>query len=445
MVTLSTLWVIVALVVVATLIGSIYKQASERNFERLLWAHLYNLVGSVSVSDNGDLQGRPELGEIRYSSPTSGWYWEVDSVSANLHGTLHSLSLGNRKIGQESLVAFPFDSSFKRTYPAHGPNGEELFVAETEVVLDSENRIARFRVMGNLSEVKQENRDFNARLYSYLGIFGIGSILINAAVILFGLRPLDRVRRSLADIREGRAPRLTSDLPIEIAPLAQEMNALIENNVRIMERSRTQVGNLAHSLKTPLTVLMNEGRALGGEQGRIVTEQCEAMQLQIQHYLQRARIAAQRDSVVFRTPVTPVLERIDRVTKKLNPQLQVRFINKFADAIFAGEKEDLEEVIGNLMENAGKWGHSQILMSLQKTANDSEFMITIEDDGPGLAADKMAEAMQRGRRIDETKPGTGLGLAIVQDTVKEYGGQFVLKSSQLGGLWAQITLPLVKK
>ncbi|MBB6260303.1 signal transduction histidine kinase [Paenochrobactrum gallinarii] len=444
MVTLSTLWVIVALVVVATLIGSIYKQASERNFERLLWAHLYNLVGSVSVSENGDLQGRPELGEIRYSSPTSGWYWEVDSVSSNLHGTLHSLSLGTRKIWQESLVTFPFDSSFKRTYPAHGPNGEELFVAETEVVLDSENRIARFRVMGNLSEVKQEYRDFNARLYSYLGIFGIGSILINAAVILFGLRPLDRVRRSLADIREGRAPRLTSDLPIEIAPLAQEMNALIENNVRIMERSRTQVGNLAHSLKTPLTVLMNEGRALGGEQGRIVTEQCEAMQLQIQHYLQRARIAAQRDSVVFRTPVTPVLERIDRVTKKLNPQLDVRFSNQFSGAVFAGEKEDLEEVIGNLMENAGKWGHSQILMSLQKAVNDAEFMIIIEDDGPGLAAEKMAEAMQRGRRIDETKPGTGLGLAIVQDTVKEYGGQFVLKSSQLGGLRAQITLPLVK-
>nr|WP_210307018.1 ATP-binding protein [Paenochrobactrum gallinarii] len=443
-VTLSTLWVIVALVVVATLIGSIYKQASERNFERLLWAHLYNLVGSVSVSENGDLQGRPELGEIRYSSPTSGWYWEVDSVSSNLHGTLHSLSLGTRKIWQESLVTFPFDSSFKRTYPAHGPNGEELFVAETEVVLDSENRIARFRVMGNLSEVKQEYRDFNARLYSYLGIFGIGSILINAAVILFGLRPLDRVRRSLADIREGRAPRLTSDLPIEIAPLAQEMNALIENNVRIMERSRTQVGNLAHSLKTPLTVLMNEGRALGGEQGRIVTEQCEAMQLQIQHYLQRARIAAQRDSVVFRTPVTPVLERIDRVTKKLNPQLDVRFSNQFSGAVFAGEKEDLEEVIGNLMENAGKWGHSQILMSLQKAVNDAEFMIIIEDDGPGLAAEKMAEAMQRGRRIDETKPGTGLGLAIVQDTVKEYGGQFVLKSSQLGGLRAQITLPLVK-
>lgn len=445
MVTLSTLWVIVALVVITTLIGSIYKEAAERNFERLLWAHLYNLVGSISVSDTGNLQGRPELGEIRYSSPTSGWYWEVDSVSANLHGRLYSLSLGNRKIERESLVKFPFDGSFRRAYPADGPNGEELFVVETEVVLDSENRFARFRVMGSLSEVKQEQRDFNARLYGYLGIFGIGSILINAAVILFGLRPLDRVRRSLTDIRQGTAQRLTSDLPVEIAPLAQEMNALIENNVRIIERSRTQVGNLAHSLKTPLTVLLNEARAIGGEKGRIVTEQCEAMQIQIQHYLQRARIAAQRDSVVFRTSVTPVLEQLIRVTQKLNPQLEVRFVNSFSSAIFAGEKEDLEEIVGNLIENAGKWGHSQILMSLQKTSNDAEFMVAIEDDGPGLAADKIAEAIQRGRRIDETKPGTGLGLAIVQDTVKEYGGKFVLKSSQLGGLNAQITLPLVKK
>ncbi|MGU3574770.1 ATP-binding protein [Brucellaceae bacterium C25G] len=447
-VTLSTLWVIVALVVVATLIGSIYKQAAERNFERLLWAHLYNVIGSVSVSADGDLQGRPELGEIRYSSPTSGWYWEVDSVSANLHGTLHSLSLGNRKIGQESLMRFPFDSSFKRTYPAHGPNGEELFVAETEVVLDSENRIARFRVMGNFSEVKQEYRDFNARLYGYLGVFGFGSILINAAVILFGLRPLDRVRRSLADIREGRAPRLNSDLPIEIAPLAQEMNALIENNTRIIERSRTQVGNLAHSLKTPLSVLMNEARIMGGEQGRIVTEQCEAMQMQIQHYLQRARIAAQRDSVVFRTPITPVMERLVRVTQKLNPHLQIHFYNQLGDAVFAGEKEDLEEIVGNLMENASKWGRSQIGMTIStvsSTGDQEYFTISIEDDGPGLPVDKMAEAMQRGRRMDETKPGTGLGLSIVRDTVKEYGGEFVLKSSQLGGLNAQIILPLVKK
>jgi signal transduction histidine kinase len=446
-VTLSTLWVIVALVVVATLIGSIYRQAAERNFERLLWAHLYNVVGSVSVSEAGDLQGRPELGEIRYSSPTSGWYWEVDSVTPNLHGMLSSPSLGNRKIAKESLVLFPFDSSFKRTYPAYGLNGEELFVAETEVVLDGENRIARFRVMGNMSEVKNEYRDFNARLYSYLGVFGIGSILINAAVILFGLRPLDRVRRTLADIREGKAPRLASDLPIEIAPLAQEMNALIENNVRIMERSRTQVGNLAHSLKTPLTVMMNEARTLGGEHGRILSEQCEAMQLQIQHYLQRARIAAQRDSVVFRTPVTPVLERLVRVTQKLNPHFEVRFSNELPHAIFAGEKEDIEEIIGNLLENAGKWGKSVIQLTLKaaESGGDDRFIISIEDDGSGLPVGKMAEAMKRGRRIDETKPGTGLGLAIVQDTVNEYAGQFVLKSSQIGGLNAQITLPLVKK
>ncbi len=186
-----------------------------------------------------------------------------------------------------------------RSYTLPGLDNEELSIVETEVVLDNSNRVARFRVMGNLSEVLNEIANFRARLLVYLGVFGIGSILINAAVILFGLRPLDKVRQALADIREGRSSRLDATLPLEIAPLAREMNALIENNRRIMERSRTQVGNLAHSLKTPLSVLVNEARAMGGAPGRIVQEQSEAMQVQIQHYLQRARIAAQRDSVVF--------------------------------------------------------------------------------------------------------------------------------------------------
>ena len=143
------------------------------------------------------------------------------------------------------------------------------------------------------------------------------------------------------------------------------MNALIENNHRIIERSRTQVGNLAHSLKTPLSVLMNEGRNIGGRQGQLVIEQSDAMQVQIQHYLQRARVAAQRDSVVFRAPVTPILERMIRVTAKLNPHLKITFSNQFPAAIFAGEKEDLEEIVGNIMENAAKWGRSKIHLNLR--------------------------------------------------------------------------------
>ena len=449
-VTMSTFWVIIALVVVATLIQSLYRDAAERSFQRLLSAHLYSLVGAVGLTPEGALHGRPELGEIRYASAGSGWYWSVDPVSSNVQGHLGSVSLGAKQIPVKSVAEEPFDQSFMRSYAVETNDGEELSVVETEVVLDSSDKIARFRVMGNLNEVNEEISEFRNTLYIYLGLFGLGSILINAAIILFGLRPLDHVRRTLADIREGRSNRVDTDLPLEIAPLAQEMNALIENNHRIIERSRTQVGNLAHSLKTPLSVLMNEGRNIGGRQGQLVSEQSDAMQVQIQHYLQRARVAAQRDSVVFRAPVTPILERMIRVTAKLNPHLKITFSNHLPDVIFAGEKEDLEEVIGNIMENAAKWGRSKIHLTLRAVqkpdvteSNNSAFEILIEDDGAGLPFEKMAEALKRGKRIDESKPGTGLGLAIVQDTVREYGGHLGLAQASLGGLAVQITLPAV--
>lgn len=447
-VTLSTIWVIIALVVVATLIQSLYQDAAEHSFQRLLSAHLYSLVGAVGLTPEGELHGRPELGEIRYASAETGWYWSVNPVTPSVQGHLESISLGTKTIPVKSVAEVPFDQSFLRSYTVETSNGEDLYVVETEVVLDSTDKVARFRVMGNLNEVKQEIGDFRNRLYAYLGVFGLGSILINAAIILFGLRPLDHVRRTLADIREGRSNRVDADLPLEIAPLAQEMNALIENNHRIIERSRTQVGNLAHSLKTPLSVLMNEGRNIGGRQGKIVVEQSDAMQLQIQHYLQRARIAAQRDSVVFRAPVTPVLERMIRVTSKLNPQIKITFSNHLKAAIFAGEKENLEEIIGNIMENAAKWGRSKIhliLLRAEKTdAKPAAFEIIIEDDGAGLASGQMAEALKRGKRIDESKPGTGLGLAIVQDTVREYGGHLSLSKASLGGLAVRIMLPMVE-
>ncbi|KAB2746776.1 histidine kinase [Brucella anthropi] len=435
----------VALVVVATFIGSLYGEAARSNFERLLTAHLFSLVGAVSTSGEGSLQGRPELGELRYSSPLSGWYWSVDPVTPNLTGKLQSPSLIGRIVPEMPVSQAPFDSSFMRSYTLPGLNGEELFIVETEVVLDTANRVARFRVMGNLSEVLKEISDFRTSLATYLAIFGIGSILINAAVILFGLRPLDKVRQALADIREGRSSKLDASLPVEIAPLASEMNALIENNRRIVERSRTQVGNLAHSLKTPLSVLVNEARSMGGEHGRIVQEQSEAMQVQIQHYLQRARIAAQRDSVVFRTPVTPVLERMQRVTAKLNPAFSVNFRNDLPNAVFAGEREDLEEIVGNLLENAGKWGRKHINIRLAPISGEQrQFEVLIEDDGPGLAPDKIDAALKRGSRVDETKPGTGLGLAIVQDTVREYGGSLHLGQSSFGGLSVRVVLPLTE-
>jgi len=338
----------------------------------------------------------------------------------------------------------PFNSAFQRSYTTDGLAGEKLKVFESEFVLDAKNRAARFRVMGNYTELEQEITTFRRRLLTYLLVFGVGMIAINAAAILFGLQPLRRVRNALAMVREGTAQRLSGSFPTEIEPLANETNALIENNRRIVERSRTQVGNLAHSLKTPLAVMFNEGRALGGVKGQLIAEQAFSMQKQVEHYLQRARVAAQRDSVVYRTPVVPLVERMIRVVGKLNPQVDLSLSPPSQAIVFAGEREDLEEILGNLLENAGKWAKSAVVVSVGVLGEENKeagmFEISVEDDGPGIPAEKAREAVRRGRRLDETKPGTGLGLAIVADLVNEYGGIMALERSAMGGLKAAVRL-----
>ncbi|MBZ9669468.1 ATP-binding protein [Mesorhizobium sp. ES1-3] len=437
----STVWAILTLVVIFTLITTLYRQASERGFDSLLSAHLFNLIGSVGISDSGALTGSPDLGDLRFSEPNSGWYWSVEPASEGVHGDLHSSSM-TRTVPSPGVADVPFNANFQRSYAAQGINGEELVVFESEFVLDTKNRAARFRVMGNKTELEQEIGTFQRRLLTYLGLFGIGMIAINAIAILLGLQPLRRVRNALAMVREGTAQRLDGRFPAEIEPLANETNALIENNKRIVERSRTQVGNLAHSLKTPLAVLLNEGRALGGAKGQLISEQAASMQKQIDHYLQRARVAAQRDSVVYRTPVTPLVQRMVRVLQKLNPQTSLSLSLPATEIVFAGEREDLEELLGNLLENAMKWSKSVVSVAVAPLtgSGDNLFEISIEDDGPGIPEDKAREAVKRGRRLDETKPGTGLGLAIVADLVNEYGGGLVLERSGMGGLKAVVRL-----
>ncbi|ARP66566.1 ATP-binding protein [Mesorhizobium sp. WSM1497] len=439
----STVWAIVTLVVIFTLITTLYRQASERGFDSLLSAHLFNLIGSIGISDSGALTGAPDLGDLRFSEPNSGWYWSVEPASEGVHGDLHSSSM-TTTIPSPSVAEVPFNASFQRSYAAEGIDGEQLEVFESEFVLDAKNRAARFRVMGNQSELEQEIATFQRRLLTYLSLFGVGMIAINAIAILLGLQPLRRVRNALAMVREGTAQRLDGRFPAEIEPLANETNALIENNRRIVERSRTQVGNLAHSLKTPLAVLLNEGRALGGAKGQLIAEQAASMQKQVEHYLQRARVAAQRDSVVYRTPVTPLVQRMVRVLRKLNPQTNLSLSLPAAEIVFAGEREDLEELLGNLLENAMKWAKSTVQVSVVPLTGKDDpaglFEIGIEDDGPGIPEDKAREALKRGRRLDETKPGTGLGLAIVADLVNEYGGVLALERSGMGGLKAVVRL-----
>lgn len=442
----STIWAVIALVVIATIISALFRQASEAGFQSLLSAQLFNLISAVSISDDGRIQGDPDLGDLRYTIPNSGWYWSVEPASAGVSGELRSVSMQG-DIEPPTAEEAPFNFNFQRRYRIEGLNGEELQVLESEFALGDDDRVARFRIMGNRSALEAETAAFDREIYLYLGVFGFGMIAINVAAILLGLRPLGQVREALARVRQGAAQQLDGTFPVEIAPLANETNALIENNRRIVERSRTQVGNLAHSLKTPLAVLANEGRALGGKRGGLIVEQADQMRQQVDHYLQRARIAAQRDSIVYRTPVAPVLTRMGRVIERLNPHLSVTVTLPDAAVVFAGEQQDLEEVLGNLLENAGKWAREHIEMSLlphASTADADHFAVVIEDDGPGIPADKAAEALKRGARLDETKPGTGLGLSIVSDLVNEYGGSLSLDGSPKGGLRVTVRLRRAK-
>jgi signal transduction histidine kinase len=444
---LSTLWAALSLVVIATVILTLYRNASEDSFRELMTAHLNNLVGSVTVSPNGEVSGEPDLGED-FDRPLTGWYWSIQKAVASGTTEKQSRSLAGNVLPAMNEQAVPFrEPSFTRAYTAPGLNEETLQVVENKARYNRSGDALLYRVMGNRSEFEAGISDFARRLYLALGLFGLGSIAVNALAILLGLNPLRKAQDSLRLIREGKAQRLDGEFPTEIAPLASEMNALIDNNRRIMERARTQVGNLAHSLKTPLAVIMNEGNAIGGAKGKTVSEQAGAMQGQIQHYLQRARIAAQRDSVVFRAPVTPILERLVRVMQKLNPEKSFEFVTPAHEIVFAGEGTDLEEIVGNLLENAAKWGRKRVSITLdraQRSGNLAMFSIEIGDDGPGLTQEQIMDGIKRGKRLDETKPGTGLGLSIVQDTVKEYGGALVLGKSPLGGLSAKLTLPMAE-
>ncbi|WP_419913251.1 ATP-binding protein [Hoeflea sp.] len=448
---IASAWAVIALFVIGILILTLYRNGTERGFRDLLRAQLYNLINSVSLDENGRLEGTPQLGDLRFSQPGSGWYWIVDIVGDGPPDRLASVSLGDRTLTIPSTDVAPFNDRYERIYTTQDSQGQEELVAETEVLLGDNGEIARFRVTGAMADFNADVWAFSRQLILFLVIFGLGSLLVNAIAILFGLRPLDRIRRSLEEIRAGKTESLEGSFPREIAPLTGEVNALIENNRRIIERARMQVGNLAHSLKTPIAVLLNESRAMEPDQARLVNEQATAMQNQVQHYLDRARIAAQQNSVLVRTDTQKTIERLMRVMERLNPDTEFELQLPGNPPNLAMEQHDVEEILGNMLENAGKWAAGKVRVRVEfdpsmpgHTEPDARatLAISVEDDGPGMDDDELAEAVKRGRRLDESKPGTGLGLSIIKEISEEYKGAVKLGRSELGGLSVTVRLPV---
>jgi signal transduction histidine kinase len=270
-------------------------------------------------------------------------------------------------------------------------------------------------------------------------------VLTTIFQVRFGLAPLKRISESIADIRSGRAERLEGEFPVEIAPLARETNALIDANREIVERARTHVGNLAHAIKTPLSVIVNEASARGVDPfAAKVLEQADIMRDQVAHHLERARIAARLTVIGTVTEVAPAIEALRRTMEKIHRDRDIAIgVKADAQAKFRGERQDLEEMIGNLIDNACKWAAGRIEISAD-TVRENErawLRILIDDDGPGLPDDARAEVLKRGLRLDETKPGSGLGLSIVRDLAALYRGTLTLERSPLGGLRAVLELP----
>jgi signal transduction histidine kinase len=248
-------------------------------------------------------------------------------------------------------------------------------------------------------------------------------------------------------IRRGESEEIEGIFPRDIAPLAGELNLMIQANRDVVERARTQVGNLAHALKTPLSVIMNEAGAEPGPLAAKVGEQANVMRDQVAYYLDRARAAVAARKIGSATEVAPVVAGLVRTFEKIYRDRGIAFSEQGGVGLrFLGERQDLEEMIGNLVDNAGKWAGAEVKIAIaaefRSAASERAFFrVTIDDDGPGLPPEDRAAAMKRGKRLDETKPGSGLGLSIVTELAGLYGGTFRLESSPLGGLRAELTLP----
>ncbi len=280
---------------------------------------------------------------------------------------------------------------------------------------------------------------FTLRLGIALGVLALGIVIGVVVLIRYGLRPLHEILDKLGDVRAGRRDTLDGEYPSELSPLVKEINTLIVQNRKVVERARTHVGNLAHALKTPLAVLKNEAKG-ADRVSEVVRRQTEAMISNVNHYLKRAQAAAQAEVLGARTEVKEPIEGIARMLERLHRDKRIAIdVHADSKAVFRGERGDLDELVGNLLENAAKWCKSRVNVTV--TRSDDGIRVIVDDDGPGLPAEHRAKALERGKRLDESEPGTGLGLSIVTELADIYGGRLHLEDSPIGGLRARLELP----
>lgn len=441
--------VLVVLPVAAIFLISYYRDTVERAFDARLNVYLTNLVADAAVDASGTPGSYTDLGDAAFTLPFSGWYWQITPLSGSSAPLATSSSLLDQSLTLPSQQSLPADANNYRHATISGPENQQLRILEREITIGVGEGQKRFSyaVTGDNAEVADAITEFTALLAAALSLLGIGLVGATFVQIRFSLSPLRMIRRRLVAIRSGEAELLEGDLPAEITPLQNELNALLQSNRAVVERSRTHVGNLAHALKTPLSVLTNEAHGKRGVLPKLVRDQTAFMGDQINHHLERARLAAMtavpQGPIDVEPVVSGLVRALDRIYQDRSLELNA---NCPQNAQFLGEKHDFEEMIGNLLDNACKWAKSEVVLKVTRRTgpgrvSGKRIVIFVDDDGPGLSRAKREAAMRRGQRMDESQPGTGLGLSIVAELAHAYRGTFKLKVAPLGGLRARLELP----
>lgn len=442
---LASGWIVIALAITGFVLTSLFQESALRRLGNVLSDTIDELV--VATTATPQTVTVAEIKDARTLRVFSGKYWAVAEPAGpdrGLRMVARSTSLWDSDLSVPEDLPPRLVQAFGQTisYNAVGPKGEPLRVAASMKQLPGRASPVVFLAGIDRSSIDADTRQFATVTWITLLILGLGLVLAVFVQVKVGLRPLYDLRNEIAAVRKGKAARIARAYPVEIAPLAQQVNRLLDHNQETVERQRTHVGNLAHALKTPIAVMLAEAGTSPGMLPDMVRRQTKIMQDQVDHHLRRARAAARAaHGLGESTPVPEVLDEmavmLERVFADKNVEIDWRAPDNLA---FLGERQDLQEILGNLMENAAKWSSRRVRVSAGPSGL-GQMVVVVEDDGPGLPADRRAEVLKRGARLDEDAPGSGLGLSIVDDLTRAYGGRLTLADSDMGGLKAVLELP----
>jgi len=441
---LASVWIVLALLATGLTLTGQYEESSLRRLGNVL----SNTIDEVVLATNAASDGAVTVAEVkdeRTLRPLSGKYWAVAVPTAD--GDLSIVVRSPSLAGEDLVIPEELPERLRDargatiSYNAWGPLQKRLRVAASMKQLPGRSTPVVFMAGIDRSSIDTDTQQFATFTWAALLILGLGLVVAVLLQVQIGLRPLYSLRNEIADVRKGKAARIARSYPLEIQPLAEQVNRLLDHNQETVERQRTHVGNLAHALKTPLSVMLAEAGTRSGDLPDMVRKQTAIMQAQVDHHLRRARAAARAQLLGERTPIAEVVDELavmlERVFESRGVEIDWRAPDELA---FRGERQDLQEILGNLMENACKWAKRRVRVSAGATGL-GQMVVVVEDDGPGLPEAQREAALQRGMRMDETTPGSGLGLSIVMELTRAYGGRVTLGDSEMGGLKAMLELP----